>query len=102
MPTLSRAGRNPSNCTIADDPHKSLVSFQSRGAGTGRSLRLYPGDDANRAVVFASVLTAPASAASGRAVLQPGQQFGDRLAAGWRSVGIQRIGAAMAGRGWGR
>src|ERR1700761_5564331 len=24
IPTLSRAGRNPSNCTIADDPHKSL------------------------------------------------------------------------------
>src|ERR1700761_3797797 len=43
IPTLSRAGRNPSNCTIADDPHKSLDSFQSRGAGTGRSLRLYPG-----------------------------------------------------------
>src|ERR1700753_345028 len=43
IPTLSRAGRNPSNCTIADDPHKSLDSFQSRGAGTGRSLRLYRG-----------------------------------------------------------
>ena len=24
IPTFSRAGRNPSNCTIADDPHKSL------------------------------------------------------------------------------
>src|ERR1700744_4869541 len=24
IPTLSRAGRNPSNCTIADDPHKSV------------------------------------------------------------------------------
>src|SRR5271166_3416293 len=101
MPTLSRAGRNPSSCTIADDPHKSLDSFQSRGAGTGRSLRLYPAEDANRAVVFASVLTAPASAASGRAGLQPRQQLGDRLAAGLRSVDIQRIGAAMPGRGWG-
>src|ERR1700722_12642301 len=69
IPTLSRAGRNPSNCTIADDPHNSLGSFQSRVAGTGRSLKLYPAEDANRAVVFASVLTAPASAASGRAGL---------------------------------
>src|SRR5271165_5357015 len=47
IPTLSRAGRNPSNCTIADDPHKSLGSFQSRVAGTGRSLRLYRGNDVN-------------------------------------------------------
>src|SRR6201996_4559871 len=43
IPTLSRAGRKPSNCTIADDPHKSLGSFQSRVAGTGQSLRLYRG-----------------------------------------------------------
>src|SRR3984885_2575304 len=47
IPTLSRAGRNPSNCSIADDPHKSLGSFQSRSAGTGRSLRLYRGDGAD-------------------------------------------------------
>src|ERR1700757_3686238 len=76
MPTLSRAGRHPSNCTIADDPHKSLGSFQSRVAGTGRSLKLYPAEDANRAVVFASVLAATAPAASGRAGLQPRQQLG--------------------------
>src|SRR3984893_15451676 len=101
IPTLSRAGRNPSNCTIADDPHQSVGSFQSRGAGTGRSLKLYPAADANRAVVVASVPAAPASPASGRAGLHPRQQLGDRLAAGLRSVGIQRIGAAMPGRGWG-
>src|ERR1700733_6654345 len=75
IPTLSLAGRNPSNCTIADDPHKSLVSFQSRVAGTGRSLRLYRGDGCLGAVVFASVFAAPAPAALGRGGLQPRQQF---------------------------
>ena len=52
-------------------------------------------------VAFASVLAASASAASGRAGLQPRQQLGDRLAAGRRSVGIQRIGGPMSGRGRG-
>jgi hypothetical protein len=52
IPTFSRAGRNPSNCTIADDPHKSLlVSFQSREAGTGRSSRLYRDRQPGRCVV---------------------------------------------------
>src|SRR6201995_414880 len=46
IPTLSRAGRNPSNCTIADDPHNSLGSFQSRVAGTERAYRPHRGDAA--------------------------------------------------------
>src|SRR3984957_15501720 len=53
-------------------------------------------------VVFASIFTASATTALGRSGLQPRKQFGDRLAARWRLLGLGvRVGAAMTGVGRG-
>src|SRR5205807_6848438 len=98
IPTFSRAGRNPSNCTIADDPHKSFLvrSSPAKQVPDGPHDSTAAGN--RSAVVFASVFAPPAAPALGRGALQPSQQLGHRLSAGLRLLGLSKhIGAAMTG-----
>src|SRR5690625_2321946 len=97
-PTWSRAGRRPSNCIIADDPHKScrFVPVPHCGYRTVTadfSAAVEPG--------LRSVLLAPPPApAAGGADLESGQQIGDRLpfAAPARRFGGIIVAAVAGGR----